>query len=251
MPPATPASEPRAADRHPPTRCILWRPASTATPAELLASLHKRGISITDCTDPYAALAHICRLEHAPPDRVILLLVSPTQLDGAPEALDTAGRYAPHAASWWYDARTSEKLQRITPEDIAGWAARDRAARTADGHAGEPFPAAEPAPSPRPTGGPPRRAPALRLISDDTDAALYHTAPLDAEVGHDGEPDPDSPTPTTLLTNEELAMLLADPPTTAPTTASAADGTGAPTGSQPAPAARTPWWRRPDSGADR
>ena len=251
MPAATPpsASPPTPGERTPVTRCILWRPAAIPTPAELLASLQRRAILITECTDAYAALAHLCRLEHSPPDRIIFLLVNPAQLPDAPSALDAAARYAPHAACWWYDARTCDKLCRVTPGDIAAWTAlhttpaprlsahspRDQAPTVDDpDHRVPPLP---------------RRStpPSLRLISDDADpaepaasASSQSAATLPSLTNHAHDPVGDGHAPhgspsATLLTNEELAMLLAEPPST-------------PAPPPQAAGQRTPWWRRPESG---
>lgn len=252
MPPATP---PKTSERAPPTRCVLLRPAATPIPTDLLTSLDKRGIAIIDCTDAFAAAAHVCRLEHTPPDRVILLLVAPTQqLPETTQLLDTAARYAPHAACWWYDGRTAEKLRRITPDDIAAWTARSAPpapALAATEPTSPPAPRAGPRSGPRTGPGP---APNLRLISDADPAEPAASVPRNgkspapaaspgASSNHDADDaeEPASLTPTTLLTNEELAMLLADPPT---------PSSSAPPSSAAAGQQRTPWWRRPGSGAD-
>lgn len=218
------------------TQCVLWRPPHQAAPSDLLASLRRRAVAVTECADPFTALAHICRIDREGRDPVVLLLVSPADLPEAAEVLDAASRYAPHAARWWYDEDESPRLKQVAPEDIVAWTPR------------RPAPAAAPAPPVPPSiagaftavepASPARRhgkgggalnngGPALRLTGE--------THRSGAAVGSNGEPglhagrngasgggsggsrvlpetgeDGPAPSPSTLLTNEELAMLLAD-----------------------------------------
>lgn len=214
--------------------CVLWRPAGLEAPARLLASLKRRGVSITDCTSPMLAMATACRLARvrreaadSPPvageDAVILLLVHPTKLDMAPDVVEALEATVGAVACWRYDEEDETQLRAVNPEDLAAW----RAAREPDlgGEAGgdtEPLrpvilniPAASVSPRRAPgaaeTASGPRMAassgPTLRLVGDEPEAQ----AEADEE-GDDAEM-PEEPDSGALLTEEELMMLLSSDPT--------------------------------------
>lgn len=205
------------ASRHARTRCVLWRPPHLPVPQDLLASLQRRHVAITDCTDSFAAMAHLCRLQRSAQDPFVLLLVSPSHLPEAAEVLEAAARYAPLAARWWYDARCSPKLQQVTDADIAAWAGVPLPSIASA------FTAVEPRETvvvpPRRAAAPayPRSSPPLRLTHEDDAPRMPEP---EASAGRNGagphlvgplsEADNPPPSPATLLTNEELAMLLSD-----------------------------------------
>jgi hypothetical protein len=203
--------------RHALTRCVLWRPPHIQIPQDLLASLQRRNIAITDCTDGFAATAHLCRLQHTGRDPFVLLLVSPGHLPEAAEVLEVAARCAPHAARWWYDARSNPRLRQVTEEDIAAWAPAPPPSIASAFTAVEPLGPRRPAPAPSSSGGGP---PALRLTRDGNGTKAPAAEPKAGPARNGSGPHLSGPAadesenpprpPSTLLTNEELAMLLSD-----------------------------------------
>jgi hypothetical protein len=181
------------------------------------------------------AMATACRLarlrrkgaDEAPPgeDGVILLLAHPAQLEMAADVVEAIETTVGAVACWRYDDQDrAAALRAVTPEDVAGW----RAAREPDP---DPEPDAEdealrpvivgiPAqdvaprrrdnatgthPGPRMPAG---AQPTLRLVGDEPDPAPRR------EVDEDEAAEmPEEPDPGTLLTEEELMMLLSSDPT--------------------------------------
>lgn len=235
-PPGAPASPPAA-------RCVLWRPPGGDPPAELLESLRRRNLEIIDCTDPYTAMARLCLLQRETVAAVgagravgpfILIVVAPTELPDAPDLVRAVERYAPRAACWMYESldpasisgpSPNPRLRRIVPEDVQFWLRRS-------------------AESARPGSVPPTEGPRLRLaVGDDSppesrgrqggpDATATsgsrpptlrrrtESLPASEDSARSAS---DAPAPLhaagrsdrparihTVLTNEELAMLLAD-----------------------------------------
>lgn len=202
------------------TRCVLWRPPHIPAPPDLLASLRRRAVAITECADPFSATAHVCRIDREGRDPVVLLLVSPAELPEAAEVLDVAARYAPHAARWWYDEDENPRLRQVLPEDVLAWTPRPPRTTQTFPSATPPSIAAafkgfEPADRRRPARGTGQDGgPALRLTHDagagpdEPRAAAGRNGASRAVSEAPGEGP--APSPSTLLTNEELAMLLAD-----------------------------------------
>ena len=159
--------------------CIVWRPSGDAPPPQpLLRALAARGIRGMHCDNSYDAFARLCtavRRARSDPHRISLLLVHRDQLSGVDAVLDALETYTPSVVTWEYDDRHGLQPQRA-----------DEA------------PSIDPAPEvqtvPRRPAAPVQ--PPLRLSSQgQRDAAL--------EI---------EPTPSQMLTDEELAMLLDDEP---------------------------------------
>lgn len=159
--------------------CIVWRPSGVALPPQpLLQALAARGLRGMHCDNPYDAFARLCsavRRARSDPHRVSLLLVDRGQLAGVDAVLDALETYTPSVVVWEYDEQHGLQPQRADePQSI------------------DPPPQVQSVP---------RRAaapvqPPLRLSGlGQGDAAV------------DNEP-----TPSQILTDEELAMLLDDEP---------------------------------------
>lgn len=214
--------------------CVLWRPDGVEAPPRLLASLKRRGVAITDCTSPMLAMATACRLarlrrqrpEEAPPgeDGIILLLAHPRRLDMAADVVEAIEATVGAVACWRYDEEDEAALRAVTAEDVADWraAAGDGPEQPAseaealrpvilgipassvaprrhgDSHPNPPHPHPSHRPAP----------PALRLVGDAPDAGPRRDFDEDEPAEMPEEPDPG-----TLLTEEELMMLLSSDPT--------------------------------------
>ncbi|MBC7836052.1 MAG: hypothetical protein H7Y88_13280 [Phycisphaerales bacterium] len=184
------------------TRCVLWHGSGAPIPADLRQSLDRRGVRIITCADSFQAMAHLCLLEHgssaSPTPRsvpsaarapLVLVIIDPASLAEAGEVASAATRYAPHAACWWYQSATS-KLQAVTDDDVAAWS--------------------------RPTGALPRPEPVLDASGRPTlrlagqfEASQYD-GPVPAPSAVAEPKKSASPAkPSSALTDEELAMLLA------------------------------------------
>jgi hypothetical protein len=95
-------------------RCVIWRPRDTEVPPELRTALQQRGLWFTECDTASWATAEVCHLnqvDSATP--VILLLMSPKDLDNAEAVLTVCDRYAPHATHWVYDENCDPKLHAV------------------------------------------------------------------------------------------------------------------------------------------
>ncbi len=222
-------------------RCVLLHPRSRPPRPELMAALARPSFRIFHCDNEFAALAHLCAREGDPAPRAdegtILLLVEPGDLDAPVELVDALDRYVPGASIWIYDSRATPRLKALDPEDLTTW-------RVERAHVEPPRPPT-PAPisAPRAPQTPPARdlTPRLRLAGEGTLPA--EVSPV--QVVGPGVPDPVpdvkpkaqppaaeapyqppqpvssvTPAPTvapvrpihTLLSDEELAMLLSGEP---------------------------------------
>lgn len=155
-------------------RCAVWHAPGVAPPEDLLRALSGRGVWATAVTSAYLALAECCAV---PSDRAALVMVDPegSLPDGRVRAIvEAMGKYAPSSPIWVYDERSTHRLRAYVP-----------------------------APTPSITSGPIRRPmspPRLRLAGDP---GIEPGAPM---------PVPELKGAGSLLTDEELAMLLSDEP---------------------------------------
>lgn len=222
-----------AATSYAPARCVLWHAPGAPAPANLLASLQKRHLEVIDCTDPFAATAQLCLLQRRAAARgaraaaaapFILLIVFPASLPDAVDVVRAAERYAPGAVCWLYEigpeGEANPTLRRIVPEDVQTWANRpspaappaSRAAPrlqlTPAHEAPAPAAAAPVAPAPavadKPT--PPTPAARSRPIELPAPTPAPRSRPTESAARAPEHRSRDHP----ILTNEELAMLLAD-----------------------------------------
>ena len=175
------SSRPRA----PGPRCVLWVPAGQEPPRELIASLERRGLRWTVAQDGYEAIADmLLRIGKAGPQSAVLVLVHPTQLDLSGLVVDSLERYGGPVAVWRFDPSTQPVLGKAQRPELA--TVFTRTERVSVRPRPRPQPAAQTAP--------PRPMPAT---------------PINPTGG--GEAD-EEPTAASLLSDEELSMLLAEKP---------------------------------------
>jgi hypothetical protein len=115
-------------------RCVIWHGATAELPGELLNSLSKRMLRMTVCTDAYSALAHCALIERTRQAEIragsvlplggVLVLVQPTQLARIAEAMESIHLYGPSIALWSYDRSANPKLRAVVDDDVASWIAR-------------------------------------------------------------------------------------------------------------------------------
>jgi len=203
---------------HPPSRparCVLWHPRGEAIPPELEAALRKPSLDVVPCDHDFAALAHLCAPRPAG-EAAVLLLVEPTLLRGAVDVVTLAERHAPDVVLWVFESSAIPQIRAGTAADLA--------------------------PAPRPPTPPQVPKPPRPPLIDDpisSTTVRLHPGPPNLRLAGDGplpisgappakERTPSSPAPTevgddaspgllprrspsigNLLTDEELAMLLA------------------------------------------
>lgn len=161
-------------------RCVALCVGTGELPPDLAAALRKRAVPTVVRRNVFDALAELCA-ERAP---AALIIVEPNAIARAAELLDACAKHAPHAAVWRYDAAANERLRAFAPPPPA--AAPDRpetVVRTAA----------------RASAAAPGRGPSLRLAPADE-----HDAPF--------PPEPADPSPSSILSDDELSMLLGDAP---------------------------------------
>lgn len=93
-------------------------------PAELLAALGRQGLRPLRAESAYGALAELCRNDAAQglrPAASVLLLIEPSTLMHAPDLVRAAGKYAPQAAAWMFEASANPGLRGIVEEDVVRW----------------------------------------------------------------------------------------------------------------------------------
>lgn len=170
--------------------CVLLRPRGMSAPADLIAALKRRAAGLTECDDPHAAMAELCRRaspgRDAKPTHLILTLVEPARILGLDDLRAAIDAYAPGVATWVYDHTANPRLR-----------------------AAEPRVTSTRRPPPRPPARP-TDTPSLRL----TGSAAIEAKPAQASPAP-ADPTPSSPPRTTsaadLLSDEELSMLLSPP----------------------------------------
>ncbi|MFI4917142.1 MAG: hypothetical protein ACIAS6_11630 [Phycisphaerales bacterium JB060] len=157
---------------------MLWTPAGTPPPRELLASLERRGLAWVGVQDGYSAMTEILLRRQAGPKSAVLVLVHPTKLDLSGLVVDALGRYAGQVAVWRFDPAAQPVLAAAQRHELATVFVRTETV--------EPRPARSPVPVPP---QPPSKA--AQSVSEEED---------------------EEPTASSLLSEEELSMLLADRP---------------------------------------
>lgn len=158
-----------------PIRCVLLCLAPR-TPADLDESMRKRNLAPTRCASAFMALAELCA-ERVP---VALIVVEPDTIPGVGDLVDAATRYAPYATLWRYDASSPQRLRAFEIPSVR---------------------ASAPAPAPSVA----RATPRLRL------AAIDDAPPATSGASGGASAAPSRP-PASLLSEDELSMLLSDDP---------------------------------------
>jgi len=180
------AHDPRA------IHCVLWHPRGSLPPPDLVALLHERGIQPVLRDDRYTAFAKLCvRHARAVQDQtdqpLALLLIDPPNLDGVDEVVEAAAMYTPRAVCWVYQEDKGLRAYTPRPKTARHTEPSAPTART-------PKPAAADTPPPAPRA--PAASPSLRLAGEGP-----VTPPEDTDEKNESQ---------SILTDEELAMLLAD-----------------------------------------
>ena len=196
-------------------RCVLLvKGGALAAPADLLLSLSKRAVEVTVCASPFEAMARIVSRRGSEADRpTALLVVEPDGLDRAEELARSVERFAPRVARWRYDDSAEPKLRGYAlPKPEA--APIERRAEPGEG-VGIPVRTASP-PRLRLAGAPDSES--LAEAENGRPDSPSHPGFRAAEggegaaTGDPGESDGFEANirAAELLTEEELAMLLAD-----------------------------------------
>jgi len=152
----------------------LWHDPATPAPPRLVAKLAERDVAILDVTNPFMALAALCRLQReaqqtSPPSRSgALVIVSPETLDEAAAVYETATRYAPGCRCWLYGPESAPQLRAVSTHDVAAWAQEPAA---------PPAPPAAVAPAPSPNTPPVQPEPAVKVRPAAIKAAVKASGP--------------------------------------------------------------------------
>jgi|ERR1043165_7182300 hypothetical protein len=96
-------------------RCIVWHPRSRPADAELLGALQRRSLPVKCVSDPFRAMAELCRARNDN-GALVLLLCDPNLLERVGEVAACVRRYAPRAVVWVFDA--SRRLRAATGRDL-------------------------------------------------------------------------------------------------------------------------------------
>lgn len=202
-------------------RCIIWHPAHKPPRPELVAGFNRPPFRVFKAADPFRAMATICSWSEAcrpqPGESTILLLVEPSELPDLRAFLDAREHYAAAAEVWVYESAGMTPLRKASAAEVARWRAAPESSAPP-----QPVPSVRTAPSL----ATPALTPALRLAGDGPLPPERRVEPLDGETpspvpdvkpkapaADAARPSPDTPpprpAPATLLTDDELAMLLA------------------------------------------
>ncbi len=229
--------------------CVAWHARADGLPQGLAAALSRAGCATQDVDNEFEAVAHVCRVSGGG-QSTVLLLVEPASLRGAtgiPGVLGVLERAVPGMALWVYEGDSTPQIRAVAPEEREAWRAnpQDRlvafavpplpqppagvaagvqqdAASSRTIRMPGPMGPVEPHAPDRPSDGG-SSSPRLRLAGDAAEPAAIPTEPSRREVkptrqsdnglravnlGEEAPPVPSA----NLLTDEELAMLLAIEP---------------------------------------
>lgn len=244
--PATPNHRPEepaatAPGGKPKARCVMW--SAGDPPRGLLKAIRRRGVEPIVTHDAYRTMAELVRggsMRTTGP-AAILLLVEPAGVRGKRAMLTACRKYAPRLRVWVFQALAPTKLRPINLAKLL-----PDGSKAQDTHAGDRRPSravrlSPPDSKPKPpTPGPSSPEDTLVLDHPATRGAGRTGPPLDAggrsgtraarlgETGlrlsgggsgtglhragaaADNDPERSAVSPTGLLSDEELAMLLAD-----------------------------------------
>lgn len=165
--------------------CVLWIPAAdereaSQAPKELIASLERRHLRWTIARDGYRAMAEmLLRVRTSGPKAAVLVLVHPTKLDLSGLVVDSLNRYCGAVAVWRFDPAAQPVLAKAQRHELATVFTRTE-----------------------------------RVVPRPANPSTKATRPA-AEQSPPKRPEPaerEEPTAASLLSEEELSMLLADRP---------------------------------------
>lgn len=213
-------------------RCVLWSPQESSPSPELTAVLAARGVTISLATNRFEAVAMLVEMERLarPPTPgaprafpAILIVDRPAELVAAPDVVRVAGRYAPRVAIWSFEPARTPRLAAVRAQDLARWEdpPTPAAPEPPEIHVVSQSPHGAPFAGPQepllklagdgsfPIPAAVSAARAARTAEHDQELQLVGDvqAPLIADAGHVV-----APGLAGVLSDEELAMLLADDP---------------------------------------
>lgn len=221
-------------------RCVLWHARGAVLPGALVAALDRPQVQWKAWDSEYLALAEAMRfqgdaLTHDTPARV-LVLVEPSRLHGVDDVLTVLERFRPRAPLWVFEGGPKPSLQGMAAAEARARIAAARVPAPNNTSAPEPPRSvaveAKPAPQvvtrriglvvPRPVGPrtPPKSPPPppLRLAGAEPEASVSVPANSPEPVASSppsptkDEAIPEARPAGTLLTEEEIEMLLSDRP---------------------------------------
>ncbi len=176
---------------------VVWRSAGNEIPADLAGALARQQITWEEAIGPYDALARLLANRDAGHRGLVFLLAEPDQLRETDEVRAAIERFNPAIVSWVYRSKQRPHL--------APFAQSSKAAAPA-----EPEIVVRPTTTTRPK-------PQLKIAGNGNRADAKHEKPRDSTPGRpdpEASSEPERPTepesPRSLLTPEELEMLLAD-----------------------------------------
>lgn len=103
--------------------CVVWHAPGVEPPADLMAPLRKRHMSIEFRTGPFAAFAELCAIDRASRadassdhagHRVALVLVQPSALEEPAAVVRAMELYLPRAICWRYEPSAKVQLKSVT-----------------------------------------------------------------------------------------------------------------------------------------
>jgi len=180
--------------------CVMLHHPDRAPSPRLFRALARKSIDVRVCLDRYAALQTLCGCARDPgTDLGILLLAEPAEINGAGELVTLARAYAPSSVCWVYTAEPSEQVREVRDADLEAWS-----------------PVHLPHPAPRSgeaDDGTDPDPPARRIVHESREGSEdAGIGPIHGADGTDDADDDNAANQGPILTDEELAMLLADEP---------------------------------------
>lgn len=215
------------------TNCVVWSPRRYVAPPDLLAALARRGIVADTSDSPYTTLALVCRFPRQPARPAsrladpaagagVLVLLEPRRLHQLAEVVDLVGRFRPATAIWVHEESDPRRIKALSPLEVVAlftnpatiFPHHDLHPESSGLQHTPPHPATSPIPAPLSDPAPSR----LKFAADTSAPNAAPAAPLrdDLVPATSSRPDRRLHTalapqlsPRSLLTDEELAMLLA------------------------------------------
>lgn len=192
---------------------ILARPGESEGPPDLVELLRKRNVRIRTFPGAYAAMAHLLRLDAAQRDSgrrapLALVVIDPSANHRAADLVQAIARFVPHVVCWRYDSDASPRLRGYVLEPQETNSSPVKIALDTNG----------PGVGRSDHGQSPPR---LRLTGDYDAPASPPRADSPAEDDPSGrdapgppsdEAETDAPSSASILSEEELSMLLSDDP---------------------------------------